>query len=209
MHMSTHTASKAEGFEQTRSRRVQRGATMLEALVSLLVLALGVLGLARLQVATLMESRTANARSLAVQAASDPFDRMQVNRAARFTPQAFSDYESAWGMPANGAPNCRQNPCSGAAMAAYDIWQWKQTLAQQLPNGDATVFRSDTDPSQLGVLLAWSAIQAKNQAGASNADALLYAAADALVDAAGNAGTGVGAADCPAQRICHLVYIRP
>lgn len=205
--MNTHPEAMASGFKLTR--QAQRGATMLEALVALMVLALGVLGLARLQVATLMEARTANARSVAIHAASDLLDRMQVNRAARLTAVAFGDYVSPWAMPAVPASNCLEAPCSSTQMAAYDIWQWKQSLAQQLPGGDATVFRSDTDPTQLGVLLAWSAIQAKNLANADSANALLYAAADALVDAAGNPGTGVGTVSCPAQRICHLVYIRP
>lgn len=182
---------------------------MLEALVALLVLMLGVLGLARLQVATLMEARNANARSVAIHATSDLLDRMQVNRAARFTAAAFDDYVSSWAIPAEPAINCLSNPCSSAQMAAFDIWQWKQSLALQLPDGSATVFRSDTDSSQLGVLLAWSAIQARNQAGADAENALLYAAADALLDAAGNVGTGMPTEACPAQRICHLVYLRP
>lgn len=187
----------------------QRGATMLEALVALLVLMLGVLGLARLQLATLMEARNANARSVAVHAATDLMDRMQVNRAARFTVPPFDDYVTAWTQPAAPATNCISDPCSRAQMAAFDVWQWKQTLAQQLPEGSATVFRSNTDPSQLGILLAWSAIQARNQASADAGNALLYAAADALLDATGNAGTGVPRENCPARRICHLVYLRP
>lgn len=187
----------------------QRGATMLEALVALLVLMLGVLGLARLQVATLMEARHANARSVAVQAASDLLDRMQVNRAARFSSPAFGIYVTAWAQPSVPTVDCLTDPCSSTQMAAFDVWQWKQSLAQQLPDGSATVFRSTSDPSQLGVLLAWSAIQARNQDSADAGNALLYAAADALLDAAGNVGTGVATENCPAQRICHLVYLRP
>jgi type IV pilus assembly protein PilV len=192
--------------------RHQHGASLLEALVALLVLALGVLGLARLQVTTLTETRNSNARAVAVQAASDLMDRMQVNADARLsTPvtPAFEAYESAWGQNTAPAQNCMTATCSSTELAAYDLWQWKASLALMLPSGDATVFRSDSDPSQLGVLLAWSAIQAKNQGSADADNALLYAAADALVDAAGNAGTGVASVTCPGQRICHLVYIRP
>jgi type IV pilus assembly protein PilV len=204
--MSTSFASLPR---QAGALRVQRGASMLEALVALMVLALGVLGLARLQIATLMEARNADARSMAVQAASDLLDRMQVNRAARFTHNAFSDYLIGWEMPPAAQVNCLTTPCSSDALAEFDIWQWKQSLALQLPNGDATVFRSSSDPTQLGILLAWSAIQQKNQAAADAASALLYAAADAVVDARGTVGTGESAVNCPAQRICHLVYLRP
>jgi type IV pilus assembly protein PilV len=195
-----------------RQKCHQRGASLLEALVALLVLALGVLGLARLQVSTLTEARGANARAVAVQAAGDLMDRMQVNADARLsTPAtaAFTAYETNWNQSLTPPPDCRKNACSGANLAAYDLWQWKQSLARTLPSGDATVFRSDSDPSQFGVLLAWSALLAKNQGDATAANALLYAAAYALVDAAGNSGTGVATAACPAERICHLVYIRP
>lgn len=187
----------------------QRGSSLLEALVALLVLALGVLGLARLQVATLTEARNANARAVAVQAASDLMDRMQVNTTTRWTSPAFKAYETEWQQNPTPKMDCVATTCSGSEMAAYDLWQWKLSLAQTLPNGDATVFRSDSDPSQLGVLLAWSTIQAKNAVAADAANALLYAAADALVDAQGKAGTGVAKVSCPAQRICHIVYIRP
>jgi type IV pilus assembly protein PilV len=182
---------------------------MIEALVALLILVLGVLGIARLQIFSLMEARNANARSVAAQAASDLLDRMQINRAARFTVNPFSDYVTGWNMPGTPATNCVGSPCTPTALAAHDIWQWKQSLALQLPSGDATVFRSDTDPTQLGVLIAWAAIEAKNFALADAANTLLYTAADAVVDATGNIGTGLGTVNCPAQRICHLVYLRP
>ena len=49
----------------------QRGIAMIEALIALLVLSLGVLGLARLQMSALTESRNTNARAVAVQLAND------------------------------------------------------------------------------------------------------------------------------------------
>jgi len=121
----------------------------------------------------------------------------------------FAAYEATWDQFSAVGKDCLEGACSSAEMAAFDLWQWKQSIAQLLPGGSATVFRSDSDPSQLGVLLAWSAIQAKNQGTADTANALLYAAADALLNASGNAGTGVATATCPPQHICHLVYIRP
>lgn len=56
---------------------------MIEALVALLVLALGVLGLARLQVGALTESRNTNARAVSVQLAADLAERMQSNAVIR------------------------------------------------------------------------------------------------------------------------------
>lgn len=53
----------------------QQGIAMIEALVALLVLAFGVLGLARLQINALTESRHSNARAIAVQLAADLSER--------------------------------------------------------------------------------------------------------------------------------------
>ena len=63
----------------------QRGIAMIEALIALLVLSLGVLGLARLQMSALTESRNTNARAVAVQLANDLAERMQSNAIVRRT----------------------------------------------------------------------------------------------------------------------------
>jgi type IV pilus assembly protein PilV len=187
--------------------------SLIEALVALLVLALGVMGLAGIQTRTLVEGRATNARSVAVQMADDLLDRMQANvevRLAAPIPPAVHPYEVGWGVPTN-CFNTGTTPlqCSGPQLAEFDLQQWKATLANLLPAGDARIFRSPTDPAQFGVLVGWSETQAKNQDGASAADATLFADAVSTRDGAGAVGTGVAGVDCPANLSCHLVYIRP
>lgn len=187
----------------------QRGVSLIEALVALLVLALGVMGMAGIQTRTLVESRTTNSRALTLQMADDLLDRMQGNSTIRLNPPAVNPYVVGWGVLAAPPVDCFTAVCNGAQLAAFDLTQWKAALARVLPAGDAQVFQSNTDNAQFGVLIGWTETQAKNQGQAAGAEATLFSDAIAIRNAANAVGTGVAGVACPAGRICHLVYIRP
>jgi type IV pilus assembly protein PilV len=187
----------------------QRGVSLIEALVALLVLALGIMGMAGIQTRTLVESRTTNSRALAVQLTDDLLDRMQANSAIRINPPAASPYLTTWGVQAAAPADCFTEACNGAQLAAFDLVQWKASLGRVLPGGDARIFQSDADNAQFGVLIGWTETQAKNQGEAIDEEATLFTDAVAIRDAANAVGTGVAGIDCPAGLICHLVYIRP
>src|SRR6218665_2182419 len=98
----------------------QRGVSLIEALVALLVLALGIMGMAGIQTRTLVESRTTNARAFAVQLADDLLDRMQANAAIRINPPITSPYLAAWGAQAAAPVDCFTAACTGPQLAAFD-----------------------------------------------------------------------------------------
>ncbi len=187
----------------------QQGSALIEALVALLVLAFGVLGLARLQVSALTESRNTNARAVAVQLSGDLAERMQSNAAVRRANPDPHPYENDWGDPAAAVTDCLNTACNGVALAAFDLQAWKRNVQTLLPNGDARVFRSNTDTNQFGVLMRWTDFDAKNEALAAQAEDELYNRADAVTDATGAVGTGRDDVTCPQGFTCHLVYIRP
>lgn len=189
----------------------QSGVALVEALVALLILALGVLGLARLQVSALTESRNTNARAVAVQLAADLSERMQSNADIRRTNPDPSPYETGWGEPAAAETNCLATACNSQDLAAFDLRAWKLNLQALLPGGDAQVFRSDTDPNQFGVLVGWQAFTAKNQGLTPEdvAQQASYTDANQVTDGTGAVGTGVANVRCNPGLICHLVYIRP
>jgi type IV pilus assembly protein PilV len=172
------------------------GIAMIEALVALLVLALGVLGMAGLQTRTVSETRTTNARSVAIQLTEDLAERIRLNAGVMFANP--SPYVVAFG--ANPAPprNCNAVNCNPAELAAFDINQWKNTVAASLPGGDAQIYWSPADPTQFGVLMAWRA----NISRQANADRAAYMAPIEV-------NTRVAGADCPPDLICHLVMLRP
>jgi type IV pilus assembly protein PilV len=168
----------------------QAGATLIEALVALLVLALAIMGLTGLQLRTLAEARSSNAQAAAVQMAVDLLERMQVHRGLEPQVSVVPAYLVDFGPPPAG-PDCFEQPCRAAALAAFQLGQWKGLLAQQLPGGDARVFRSPSDPQQLGVLIRWP-----HNAGAAEVDE-------------NGAGPGIPPGACPSGTRCHLAFIRP
>lgn len=111
--------------------RTQRGFTLLEVLVALLVLAIGLLGLAGLMVQGLRFNHDAYVRSQATFLAYDLFERMRLNRA-----QAGA---YAGGDP-GGTCNDPANP-----IALNDRICWHEQIAATLPGGTATVAAGAND----------------------------------------------------------------
>lgn len=106
---------------------------MVEALVALVVLAVGMLGIAGLYVTTLRSGSSAIYRMQAINLATDMADRIRANRNANVF------YNDA---PANNG--CFQGAaaavdCSPEQMAQNDLFLWNAQLAQVLPTGTGTV----------------------------------------------------------------------
>jgi len=126
--------------------RLQRGFTLIEAMVALIVLSVGLLGIAAMYVETLRANRTSLYRTQAVALASDIADRMRANRA-----------------PAN-AYACG-SPCDpsagGNAIADADLAQWMTTIAARLPGGSADVaFTAPgaNTPAAYVVTISWTEV---------------------------------------------------
>jgi len=111
----------------------QSGFTLLEVLVAVLVLAIGLLGLAGLLASSIRNNQSAYQRTQATWLAYDIVDRMRVNRAAALA--SSNNYNTALGSPAT----CVANPTLSGAMAAQDLTGWKNQLACALPAGDGSV----------------------------------------------------------------------
>ncbi|HSP31767.1 MAG TPA: type IV pilus modification protein PilV, partial [Halomonas sp.] len=77
----------------------QRGFTMLEVLVSMIVIAIGLLGYAGLQATSMKNGNTAYLRSQATMLSHDIVERMRVNRAVALT----GTYNIAIGSTAGGS----------------------------------------------------------------------------------------------------------
>ena len=96
----------------------QRGFSLIEVLVAAVILSVGVLGVAGMQVASLQQNRTALLRSEAQQLAWDLADRMLVNPDANYASVDFSDDPTF-------STNCSTSNCSLNHMAQFDVAQWK------------------------------------------------------------------------------------
>jgi type IV pilus assembly protein PilV len=104
-----------------------RGFTLVESLVALVVLSIGLLGIASLQLSSLRWNHGASLRSQATLLAYDILDRMRANQVVART---TTDYVVA--MSATK---------TGTTVADKDVAQWKTTLLQTLPSGDGSIER--------------------------------------------------------------------
>ena len=103
------------------------GFTLIEVLIAMVVLAIGLLGLAGLQVTSLKNNQSAYNRSQATQLAYDLADRMRANVAGAAT------YTSG---TAAAIANCKNTTgCSPAEMAVNDLFEWNSAISAALPNG--------------------------------------------------------------------------
>lgn len=125
-------------FHPRKYSSTQRGFSLIEVLVSLVVTSIGLLGLAGLQASGLRNNTTAYIRTIATQQAYDITDRMRANRAGIDA----GDYDSI--TAAVGDPGCgaEGSACTPAQMAAYDAYIWNSANAALLPNGQGIVTRN-------------------------------------------------------------------
>lgn len=178
------------------SRHSQQGISLLESLVSLFILALGVLGLLSVQLRTMTETQTSNNRIVASRLADDLFERMKTNPSGW---AAVGQYAVGWGLAPTAAINCAAAACNPAQKAAWDLVQWKALVAATLPLGQALSFASPVDARQLGVMIGWRANE-------SNPNA----AADYVAPFNANVVSGGATlAQCPVNLICHVAYAQP
>lgn len=129
--------------------RQQRGFTLLEVLVAIVVVSLGLLGLAGLQAATLRNNQIAYYRAVAIQQAYDMADRIRANQIGARN----GNYNNLGaGIPAD--PDCVANVCSAAQIATADHSQWNNNNARLLPNGSGTV--ASGNAGSFVVTISWN-----------------------------------------------------
>lgn len=137
--------------DRSPSLRIARqgGFTLVEVLVTVIVLAIGLLGLAGLQLNGMRYTHSAYQRSQATILTNDIIDRMRANRATA----EDGAYDIAIGAAASEV-SCRgtETNCTPANLAAADLFEWKQALAAVLPAGDGAV---QQDGGSLTVTIQW------------------------------------------------------
>lgn len=117
-------------------RHRQTGFTLLEVLIALLVLSIGLLGLAALQTTGLRSNQMASMRTLATQFAYDITDRMRSN------PVGVANGEYAIARTASPAT-------LPATIAETDLSEWRANITTRLPQGasEITVCDGTTVPA--------------------------------------------------------------
>lgn len=112
----------------------QCGFSLIEILISVLILSIGLLGLAGLQLTALRNNTSAYNRSLATNLAYDIGDRMRANKIAANAGAYLTDIGDG---PSN-AGSCVATNCDGGGMAAFDLDEWKCQLGAYNDDGACT-----------------------------------------------------------------------
>ncbi len=170
----------------------QRGISLMESMVAIVVMALGILGVLGMQLRTLADTQSGLRRAQALRLVEDLSERLKAHPDAQSQAPA---YVLPWGSAPSSPPDCQSRSqeietlCDAAALRAFDLHRWLDGVRSQLPHGDATLFLPHATSRQLGVMLAW---HENDKPGAALPQA--FAADGALPD-------------CPSGRQCHLQYI--
>jgi len=114
----------------------QHGFTLIEALVALVVLSVGLLGVAKLVLGAVHADDSAYMRSQATQLAYELLDEMRANRPGAIA----NDYALA-----AAANDCSTAPCAPDKLAELDMFNWEARVAAALPGGVAAAPSIATD----------------------------------------------------------------
>ena len=139
-----------------------RGFSLLELLVAVLVVAVGALGVAGLQLASIQNNRAAMQYSVTTSLAADLVERMRANPGA--------DYSTDFDTAPPPFHDCLANDCTAGQLAQFDLAVWKCALGKWqedttcsglpeairpmtvLPGGDGKVVE---DAGVVTVTVAW------------------------------------------------------
>lgn len=114
--------------------RHQQGLGLIEVLVSVLILAIGLLGLAGLQTQSLRFNNEAYFRTQATLLALDMADRLRANQDTARTNSALYTFSKTETVP-SGGKDCTASACTPAEVAAFDFQQWRARVEAVLPGG--------------------------------------------------------------------------
>lgn len=119
----------------------QKGFSLIEVLVTMVIISFGLLGIAGVIVNALKNNNSSYARTQASVLANDIIDRMRANRkTAETSPFAYN-------LALGAAP-------AGSGVVLNDLSQWRAALAAAMPSGTGSV--SMADPTKVTIVIQWN-----------------------------------------------------
>lgn len=114
---------------------VQSGASLIEVMVALFVMAIGLLGFAALLTTSSTLNQRAFQLSQAVFLAESIVERVRANREST----SISDYGVTLSEDPSSSSDCDSKDCGASEMAKWDVAQWMTQVESLLPSGDAQI----------------------------------------------------------------------
>lgn len=135
--MTNTTPNRANTDQPAIDPRRQSGVTLIEVLVTVLVLSIGLIGLASLQGNALKANHSAYMRAQATILAQDMLDTMRVDRRAALQ----TDYDGAFAAPP-----------AGGDLPSTELNRWVTDLQNTLPEAEAEI---DTNGGFVTISVTW------------------------------------------------------
>lgn len=139
--------------------RLQQGVGLIEVLVASLILAIGVLGFAGMQMQAVRVGGESHARVQATAIAQDLIERITMNdstlvQGANGYAIALSTGDSV-SVPSSLPVDCQTGACTSAQMVTFDVGQVAYYAATLLPGGLVSGQVAATGSRNLQVFVAW------------------------------------------------------
>ena len=133
----------------------QRGFSMLEVLITLVIIAIALLGTAGLQIYAMRMGSSSQFRTQAIFLVSDMAERIESNKAAALAGNYVLATSSA---PIAAGTDCLATECNGATAAIWDHSQWGNAIVNQgLPQASWQIARTVSGiPSTYTITINWT-----------------------------------------------------
>jgi type IV pilus assembly protein PilV len=169
-----------------------RGFSLVEVMVAVVVICVGLLGIAKMQALALSNTTIARQRSLAAMQAASLASAMHSNReywAGAAPPATFTSAQGGNAIPvvassdANLAAGvtaalpawptdptlCMNFTCSNEQLAAFDVAWWLVSLNNLLPNPSSSISCQPVAPVACIIQISWTENVVNNNSGQTNA----------------------------------------
>jgi type IV pilus assembly protein PilV len=120
----------------------QRGFSLLEVMITMLIVSFGLLGIGGIIVISLKNNQGSYARGQATLMVNDMVDRMRANRAVAEAPS------SPYNLALAATP-------AGTTVAATDLAEWRAALATSIPSGTGSVVVSNDPSKKVTITVQW------------------------------------------------------
>jgi type IV pilus assembly protein PilV len=142
----------------------QSGFTLIEVLISVLVLALGVIGAAGMQLTALRTTQQSAFQTIALDLASEMAEKMRANTGQMKQVDNLNTF-----MKVNYKSDTDDNPsvpdkmcfdaavnCNAKELAEFDVYEWETRIKAALPSGSAVICRDANPWDASAGALRWS-----------------------------------------------------
>jgi type IV pilus assembly protein PilV len=144
------------------SLTTQQGFSMLEVLITLVIIAIALFGTAGLQAYAMRMNQSGQLRTQAVFLAADIAERMEANKLGAFAGNYVVATSNA---PSVAGTDCAAGACGAADLADWDISQWETAIAGDgannaalLPHASWTINQTATSATSITytIIITWT-----------------------------------------------------